>query len=647
MTSCRPRRNSFRLLDCWTGWDVDEHEGVVGFQDRSGLRLAPRLGSPRAVHLADLRHCLLPARLAWDPAGRLFAAAGNDLRVLDPCTGRWRDLVLPFEPVSISGLSWGGGLLAVADRGGRRVHLLRGTEPREVLRIDLDGLVDGRPRLVGLTPWGLVAVVTEDPPGLLLCGLDGLVRAWRPFPEARRAAELGMVCVEGEDGPRGELLLAVRLERGWRRLLLVDRHTLATSTVEPSQLRCRPPAGLDLEIGEDETWRLAGGDDPPVPVPRRYAERGRVLTLALDSEVDGCQWHRIRVDADRPEGTDVKLRLATLTEDAGHPGDRWQTLPQGASEALIRQDAGRYLRVELELVSDGQATPVVRAVRADFDVDTSLDRLPEVYWSSQYHNGEEGEKEVDFLRRFLSLFDASFQDLDEVIIQAPLLFEASGLPDHVLPALAAKLGVPADPSWPPDRLRALLAAWPQVSPLLGTAEGLRRLVAAVYQVKVQVEELGAQRPWGATGQARLGQVRLFGAGRASLRLGTGRLGESLVEPFADPLAPAYGSGAFLVVVHVPAGLARSSRPGLEALVRAFLPAHLAVRVRHAPAAVTVGGPLSVGVGTRLGGPLAGVLGGDGEHALVLARQGPLAAAAGGAPVTVGRRSIAGITTTVR
>jgi phage tail-like protein len=643
MTSCRPRRDSFRLLDCWTGWEVDEHEGVVGFQERSGLRLAPRVGFPGAVHLADLRHCLLPAQVARDPAGRLFVAEGNDLRVLDACTGHWSDLALPFQAVAISGLSWGAGLLAVADRDGRSVHLLRGPEPREILQIDLNGQVDGRPRLAALTPWGLVAVVTQDPPGLLLCGLDGLVRAYRSCLEARQAAELGMVCVDGEDGPRGELLLAIRLKRGWRRLLVVDRHTLATSPVEPSRLRGRPPAGLDLDVGEDESWRLAGGDDPPLPAPRRYTDRGRVLTMALDSEVDGCEWHRVRVDADRPEGTAVNVRLVTLAEAAGQPGDRWQTLPQGAGEALILQEPGRYLRVELELVSDGQATPVVRGVRADFDVTTSLDRLPEVYRSSDYRE----EHELDFLRRFLSLFDASFQDLDEVIGQAPLLFEASGLPDHVLPALAAKLGIPADPSWPPERLRALLAAWPKVSPLLGTAEGLRRLVAAVYGVKVQVEEPGAQRPWGAAGQARLGQVRLFGAGRTSLRLGTGRLGEALVEPFADPLAPAYGSGAFRCVVHVPDSLARSARPGLEVLVRAFLPAHLAVRVRYASPAVTVGGPLSVGVGTRLGGPPAGVLGGDGEHALVLARHGPLAAAAGGAPVTVGRRSIAGITTTVR
>jgi phage tail-like protein len=643
MTGCRPRRNSFRLLDRWTGWDLDEREGVVGVEDPAGLRLAPRVGFPGAVHLADLQPCLLPAGVARDPAGRWFAAAGDTVRVHDPCQAGWRELVLPFRPVAVADLAWGRGLLAVADRGRRRVHLLRGAEPREVLRLDLEGLVPGRPRLVALTPWALVAVVTEDPPGLLLAGMDGLVRAWRPSPAARAAAELGMANLDGHD--HSQLLLAVRLQPGWRQLLLVDRPSLATSPLDPARLRCPAPAAPELEVGEDETWRLRGGDDPALPGPLRYAARGRVLTLPLDSEVEDCRWHRVRVDADRPEGTAVTVRLVTLADPAdpaGPPGHDWQTLPPGVGDALVDQPPGRHLRVELELTGDGRATPVVRGVRVDFDVDTALDRLPEVYRSPRYRS----EPEIRFLRSFLSLFEASLEELDEVVAQAPLLFEARGLPDHVLPALAARLGIPTDPAWPPDRLRALLAAWPGIAPLLGTAEGLRRLVAAVYRVEVHVEELGAGRPWGAAGHARLGQVRLFGVGRASLRLGAGRLGASRVDPSADPLAPAYGSGAYRCVVHVPAGLAGSARPGLEALVRAFLPAHLAVRVRYAPAAVRLGGRLRVGVGTRLGLAPAGVLEGGGEHALVLGRQGPLAAA-GGAPVTVGRRSIAGITTTVR
>jgi len=174
---------------------------------------------------------------------------------------------------------------------------------------------------------------------------------------------------------------------------------------------------------------------------------------------------------------------------------------------------------------------------------------------------------------------------------------------------------------------------------------LRRLIAAVHGVDVLVAEPGRARPWGAAGQARLCQVRLFGLGRASLRLGTGLLGQARVEPHADPLAPAYGSGAWQCVVHVPASLPAAERPALEALARAALPAHVSVTIRPAGAGFRLGPPLAVGVGTRIGRLAPGVLCGQGEHALVLGRRGPLGACGGGgAAVTVGRRSIAGITT---
>jgi hypothetical protein len=118
-----------------------------------------------------------------------------------------------------------------------------------------------------------------------------------------------------------------------------------------------------------------------------------------------------------------------------------------------------------------------------------------------------------------------------------------------------------------------------------------------------------------------------------------------LEPGADLLGPAYGSGAHRCVVHVPAHLPASERPALETLVRAFLPAHVSVRVRYAAPAVRIGPPLAVGVATRLGRLDPGVLGGGGERAVVLGRRGVLGGARdGGALVTVGRRAVAGITT---
>lgn len=635
--SCAPDNESFRLLDALTGWEAEASAGLAGFGDPTGLRLAQRSAAPGAVHVADSYRCLYPARVAIDPAGRLFRADSTRLRVLDLGSQRWSEVALPDEPVSISALSWGRGLLAVADAGARRIDLLRGSPLRQVLRLLFAGQADGRPRLVALTPWSMVAVITDDPSAVVLLGLDGVVRRRAALPVAG-AAEFGVACVRGQGGDLPELLVAVRLEQAWRRLLQIDHSSLSISPVPASAVHCELPAGARIEAGDDGSFRIDPSDDPPVPRVRRYVTGGWLRTAALDSGIEGCRWHRVRVDAEQPPGTVITIRLATANQPAGQPGDEgWQTLPAGAADALVLKDPGRYLYLKLDLSGDGCNTPVVRSLRADFEVATSLDRLPAAY---QADPGAAG-----FTRRFLSLFDASLGELDEAIGLAPLLLDPRGVPDHVLPALAARVGVPADPAWPPDRLRRLLVAWPRLAPLLGTPGGLRRLVAVVYGVDVAVEEPGRARPWGSAGHAHLGQVRLFGLSRASLRLGTGRLGEALLEPSADPLAPAYGSGAYRCVVHVPAGLPVSQRPSLEALVRAFLPVHVSTEVRYAATVLRVGPPLAVGVATRIGQLEAGVLAGGGQRAIVLGRRGPLGAGrGGGALVTVGRRSIAGITT---
>ena len=635
--TCTPQHQSFRLLDARSGWEVETSSGLTGFDDPAGLRLAPRTVGPDTIHVADLYRCLYPARVAVDPSGRLFRATGRGhrarLRVLDLRGGRWDELEVPGDPAAISALSWGQGVLAVADADGRSVRLLRGIPLREVLRIDLAGRIEGRPHLVAVTPWALLAVVTRDPAEVVLLGMDGLVRRRDALPAAATAAELGMACVREGAADQPALLLAVRVEPGWRRLLRLDPHSLAATAVAPSALACSPPPGFAIQAGDDETWRVEPSDDPEVPAARRYAARGRLRTMALDSGVEDCEWHRVRLDADQPDGTTINLRLATAAEASQEPAAQdWQTLPTGTRDGLaIDRPPGRYLRLELELSGNGRETPVVRAVQADCNVATGLDRLPAVYRDAD-------PRAAAFTRRFLSLFEASFEELDEVIAFAPRLLDAKALPDHVLPALAARIGVRADPSWAPDRLRRLLAAWPRIAPLLGTPRGLRRLVVVVHGVDVLVEEPGQGRPWGAAGHAHLGEVRLFGLSRASLRLGAGRLGESIMEPDADRLGPAYGSGAYRCTVHVPASLPARERPALESLVRAFVPAHISVRVRYAFPAVRVGFPLSVGVGTRLGGLAPGVLDGDGERALVLGHRGVLGPGrAGGVPVTVGRR----------
>jgi hypothetical protein len=282
--TCTPQHQSFRLLDARTGWEVEASTGLTGFDDPAGLRLARRTVGPDTVHVADLYRCLYPAPVAVDPAGRLFRVTTHGhrarLRVLDLRAARWKRLALPGELTAVSALSWGQGVLAAADAHGRRLWLLRGDPLREALRVDLAGRIEGRPRLVAVTPWSLLAVVTQDPAEVVLVGLDGLVRRRSALPAAAVAAELGMACVREEGGERPALLLAVRVEPGWRRLLRLDPHTLAATVVPPSALACSPPPGFTIDAGDGEAWRLEPSDDPKLPPPRRYRDQGRLHTIA-------------------------------------------------------------------------------------------------------------------------------------------------------------------------------------------------------------------------------------------------------------------------------------------------------------------------------------------------------------------------------
>jgi len=658
-------RSSFRLLDGRTGWETSSVVNLVGIEDPSGIRLTPREPLGGGVHISQLAAYLPPARAAWAPSGKVFAAAAQQLLLRDPCTGDVSVGHLAVQPVDLVALSSARGLLAVADRGSGFVELVRAADLRTVLRIDVLHLVGGAPSLVALTPWAMLAVITQRPYVFALIGFDGVIRRMRPLPEARLAAELGMVCVESDQtGVRNELVMAMRTESAWRRLLRLDRLTLEAFPIDFTSFRPQPASAVDIAVDDSGTWtvstsrghaatfdrygeQVTNGNDPEgeaQPGRRLLVEEGRLLTLPVDSGVDDCEWHRIRLDADEPPGTWVELKVATMaTNDQPDTDLGWQTV--AGSDALIQETRGaylqgRYLRLDLQLHGNGVSTPVVRRITVEYAAATSLDLLPAVY--------REDAVAADFTRRFLSLFDSTLDDLDDVIEQAPLLFDPRGFPDRAVGALARLVGIRPNPAWPATKLRELLALWPKIRPLLGTPAALRQAVSAVYDVDVLVEEVGRERPWGAVGQARLGDVRLFGTARASLRLGSGRLGQARLNPQADPLAAAFGSGAHQCVIHVPATLPLADRPGLEALVRELLPSHLAVRIRYAARSFTLGLGLRVGIDTTFEVSPSGVLAARDARGIVLRRQGPLSRnPRGGAAVTVGRRLGGGITPTVR
>jgi phage tail-like protein len=353
---------------------------------------------------------------------------------------------------------------------------------------------------------------------------------------------------------------------------------------------------------------LGPGDDS-------HATQGQYLSEPLDSGIPSCRWHRVRIDADIPPSTTLQIAIATtdgptvgrvaqLASEgpwngfpAGDPHpDDWFEARAGVVDVTIRAPAGRYAYVRLRLTGDGTSTPRVYQVRLDLPRHTSLDELPVIF--------SEDVDARDFTERFLSLFDAQLEEVDEIIGRFDALLDAEALPDDALGWLAGLLGLGFEAQMSVAQRRALIAAAPDLYRRRGTPSGLVDTLRIALGITAIVQELGPERPWAAVGGTRLGSVRLFGRSRARVRLGTSRLGSAPLISRGNPDDDARLAGAYRIVVTVGPG---TNRALVERIVRSQAPAHVVATVRvHEPGFVLT--ERRVGIDTVLVAPAPAVVG---------------------------------------
>jgi phage tail-like protein len=652
--SCVPGRPTFRLLDPRVGWAMASAEGLTGLD--SALRLVP--AGPPGEDPAAVAAVFGDPRLArgCGPC-EWYAIGGTRPAVLRLAHGEWTRTGLGGpHPAAIAAR---GRVLAVADRLRRQVFVFDGEH--RAARLDLDA----DPVAVAVAPWGEILVAVTG---------SGPIRRFGPHGETRPAApwEAPPQVIGMAFAGTGVLLLtrdlagALSVWRAERDRPEVTSLTLAEAAAltSPSGVAAVGTDGFCLAQGRCWSWAGQPVDGIAAIPPQPLRTEGQLLTRAIDSGLPRCQWHRLRIDAEVPPGT--TLRIAVATSELGdaqpakgaetdprwtgflagipHPGD-WQELSAGAPDVLLDRPAARYLFVRLRLTGDGTATPVVHGIRLDFPRATSLERLPGAW--------RDDRAAADFTARFLSLFDSRLEELDRVIERYPALLDAAHVPDAVLPWLAGLLGLGNDPGWSDATRRSLIRAAPELYRLRGTPQGLRRVIELVFGVVPVIEELGAARAWGAlSGRAVLGSVRLFGPSRVRLRLDRSILGRTPIRSLGDPRLDVYGSDAYRFQVLIPPAPDRPVNVRrLEALVRAQAPAHTVATIRTGGSGLVVGRRSVVGVDTLLVGPPAPILGpaaGPGEtavlnHRTVLWPGGRRANAA----IRAGDRSVVGVNTVVR
>ncbi|MFI6638400.1 phage tail protein [Streptomyces sp. NPDC050504] len=651
--TCTPGPGTFRLLDAHVGWDETpgSTEGLVGFTDPRGVRLAHRGAAPEG----PTRRELLP----WFPDPRLAPGCGprgwyllvpGERRLLrrDGCTGAftsvWPRGCDPGElraPLSVAAR---GHRIAVVERDRVLVWRHEGAQLAGVIPVR-------RPRLAALGPDDEVLVARGGstdlhrygsagaPRGVLRTGVRGEVVALRTGPGRS-------VWLLTSDGDR------LRIHRGGHR----GPFTAATfaelaEALEPSSLVSTDEAGFCLREKDQDgttdhcyTWQgLPGAAQPPPDDV--YVTGGSYVSEPIDSGISRCRWHRVRVEADVPEGTSVALRIV-VTEDGHYEESDWQTSAPGVVDFLVDQPPGRLLRLHLRLTGDGAATPVVRRIRLDFPRVTSADLLPPAF--------RQDPAADDFTERFLSLFDATFADVDRIVERYPALLDPAGVPDRVLPWLAGLLGLSYEAGWDAGVRRALLAAAPELYRRRGTPWALREAVRIVFGAEPVVAELPGERSWaqvraadgdgGPTERRGLGAVRLFGRSASRFRVGGSALGAAPLRAFGSPDSDPLTAHAHRFRVSLPAGTADES--ALRRLVERQAPAHTVGSVRTGGTGFVVGSRSTVGVDTAFVPLPPPVLGG--ARPLRLGRDGVLRPGPGGLRrgVGVGVVSAVGVHTQV-
>ena len=250
--------------------------------------------------------------------------------------------------------------------------------------------------------------------------------------------------------------------------------------MEPIQAQmvfCCAEQWLGGRFHQMEPW----GDGLRLDAARSSA--GFYCTAAVDSGENGFSWERAVVEADLPP--DTALRVYAYASDTRRWGD-WADLDEGIhslegdptpalraifgppvaerGDCLLRR-TGRYLWVMLELAATGTQSPVIHTLRLQMRGDHMVDYLPAIY------------QEEDFTRRFLSVFNSMYADMERAIDTLPGQIDYERAQGDLLGYLASWVCVERDGTADQlrERIRTALPDYENRYTVEGVRRSIRRL----------------------------------------------------------------------------------------------------------------------------------------------------------------------------
>ena len=226
-----------------------------------------------------------------------------------------------------------------------------------------------------------------------------------------------------------------------------------------------------------------------------YVASGTLVTQTLDSGIENCVWDRIKLNASVPSGTVIQVSTQTSNSDiwgastsltpecsaySSSSSDCPLALTGDNPDCLVQSLPGRYLRLQLQLQSNGIVSPLLRSVQISYPRSSYLQYLPAVY--------QEDDQSRVFLDRFLRIFQTTFDGFDRTLDNMWTRFDPLSVPDSWFNWLADWIAFPINPLWTNPQRRAALKSAGRLYPLRGTPAGVQQLIQQYSGVSVRLIE---------------------------------------------------------------------------------------------------------------------------------------------------------------
>lgn len=155
----------------------------------------------------------------------------------------------------------------------------------------------------------------------------------------------------------------------------------------------------------------------------------------LDSGINNCLWHKIKIDADLENNTWVKVYycISGSSQDIDWNSAQVMTAVFSNQKTLLIQNTdenyeeirGRYLHLKIQLGRGlVKQNLLLREIRFYYQNNSYINYLPEFYQNDL--------KRKNFLERFLAIFEDSFKEQDELISNVHLYLDPEIASDDFL-----------------------------------------------------------------------------------------------------------------------------------------------------------------------------------------------------------------------